>query len=61
MFFTIIIFLFALVMLAIEYLWPRSNFPEVKSWYPRAIIINVIGLSTIFIYPKLCNKESLNQ
>lgn len=37
-------------MLAIEYLWPRSNFPKVKSWYPRAIIINLIGLSTVFIY-----------
>jgi sterol desaturase/sphingolipid hydroxylase (fatty acid hydroxylase superfamily) len=50
MFFTIIVFMFALVMLAIEYLWPRSNFPEVKGWYPRAIVINLIGLSTVFIY-----------
>jgi len=50
MFFTLIVFSFAVVMIAIEYLFPRSNFPKVNGWYARSIIVNIIGLSTVFIY-----------
>ena len=48
--FTIIVFAFALILLTFEYFYPRTNFPKVDNWYPRAIIINILGLSTILIY-----------
>jgi hypothetical protein len=48
--FSIIVFAFALILLTFEYFYPHINFPKVENWYIRAIVINVLGLSTILIY-----------
>lgn len=50
MFFTVVVFIFAIVMILVERIWSRSSYPIVKGWYLRAFIMNIIGLSTVVIY-----------
>ena len=48
--FTFWVFLFGVVLFVAERLYPRNNFPKVKAWYNRALILNIIGLSTVYLY-----------
>jgi sterol desaturase/sphingolipid hydroxylase (fatty acid hydroxylase superfamily) len=48
--FTNYVFLFGIFLFFAELILPRNKFPKVQKWYPRAIILNIIGLSTVYLY-----------
>src|SRR5260221_14551234 len=45
----LVVLVFGVVMLLVEYLAPGRQFERVGGWYPRAILLNVVQASVAYL------------